>query len=245
MVEEMLETEHWPGLTLDHQIEEGNRNEVWAGKVGEICVAVRRSRRSDESLRWELDLLGELSSRGFVVPLPVATPDGNLSHEGVVVQHWLDGEPPSSDHDWELVAAELRRLHSAFSDIEQRPGCLAVPALSASSRSVDADLAEIPGDVLDLVLGVFASFGDVPMSLIHGDPMGSNIRITADGEVGLLDWDESRVDLTWHDLSNLGVRVLDEESHRRALRLSDAWEAVNAWTCEPDYARSRLANLDI
>jgi len=245
MVEAMLETEHWPGLTLDYQIEEGNRNEVWAGTIGEVRVAVRRSRRSDESLRWELELLSELSRRGFVVPLPVSTQDGNWSHAGVVVQHWLDGEPPSSDDDWELVAAVPQRLHSACSDIEQRPGCLAVSALSATSRSVDADLAEVPGDVLDLVLEVFASFDGVPMSLIHGDPTGSNIRITADGEVGLLDWDESRVDLTWHDLSNLGVRVLDEDSHRRALRLSDAWEAVNAWTCEPDYARTRLANLGI
>ncbi len=245
MVEAMLETEHWPGLTLDHQIEEGNRNEVWAGTIGEIGVAVRRSRRSAESLRCELNLLAELSTRGFFVPLPVATRDGNWSHDGVVVQRWLDGEPPSSDDDWKLVAAELQRLHFACADIEQRPGCLAVPALSATSRSVDADLAQIPGDVLDLVLEVFASFGGVPMSLIHGDPMGSNIRITASGDVGLLDWDESRVDLTWHDLSNLGVSVLDEDSHRRALRLSDAWEAVNAWTCEPEYARTRLANLGV
>jgi len=237
------EIQHWEGLTLAHQIEEGNRNEVWAGTIGDLPVAVRRSRRSHESLRWELDLLAQLSIRGFRVPLPVAATDGSWSHEGVVVQHWLTGEPPSSDGDWELAAAELQRLHSSCADIAQRPGCVAVPELSARSKSVDADLAAVPRDVAELVLDVFASFADVPTSLIHGDPMGSNIRITTDGEVGLLDWDESRVDLVWHDLSNLGVRVLDEEAHGRALRLSDAWEAVNAWTCEPSYAQMRLANL--
>jgi len=57
--------------------------------------------------------------------------------------------------------------------------------------------------------------------------------------VWLLDWDESRVDVTWHDLSNLGVQVLDDHEHARAQVLSHAWEAVNAWTAEPEYARHR------
>ena len=57
------------------------------------------------------------------------------------------------------------------------------------------------------------------------------------------DWDESRVDVVWHDLSNLGVQVLDDARHVAALRLSDAWEAANAWLLEPDYARRRLARL--
>lgn len=104
-------------------------------------------------------------------------------------------------------------------------------------------MAALPEDITQLALGVFASFADVAVSLIHGDPGPSNIRITDQGEVGLLDWDESRVDLTWHDLSNLGVIVLDSQAHRRANQLSDVLEAINAWTTEPDYVRTRLANL--
>ena len=73
--------------------------------------------------------------------------------------------------------------------------------------------------------------------------MDGNIRIDEDGGVGFLDWDESRVDLVWHDLSNLGVQVLDDDEHVRAERLSNCWEAANAWTAEPNYARTRLANL--
>jgi hypothetical protein len=30
---------------------------------------------------------------------------------------------------------------------------------------------------------------------------------------------------------------------RRANNLSDAWEAINAWTTEPGYVRTRLTNL--
>jgi aminoglycoside phosphotransferase (APT) family kinase protein len=90
---------------------------------------------------------------------------------------------------------------------------------------------------------VFASVADAPVSLIHGDPGPSNIRIDEHDRVWLLDWDESRVDVSWHDLSNLGVVVLDADTHRRAVLLSHAWEAVNAWTIEPDYAKDRLSSL--
>lgn len=92
-------------------------------------------------------------------------------------------------------------------------------------------------------MAVFASFDDVPTAVVHGDPGADNIRIGPDGSVGLLDWDESRVDLIWHDLSNLGLQVLNDEEHRRAQRLSNAWEAANGWVLEPDYARRRLQLL--
>ena len=104
-------------------------------------------------------------------------------------------------------------------------------------------MSALPDEVVRLVLGGFGSYADVPVSLVHGDPGPSNIRIDDRGRVGLLDWDESRVDLTWHDLSNLGVAVLDRDSHARAAQLSNAWEAINAWSVEPGYARSRLTSL--
>lgn len=120
----MDEVRKWPGLQLHHKIEEGNRNEVWAAELCGQPVSVRRSRRSPESLAWELDLLRILDSRGFHVPLPIATADGAWSHAGVVVQQWMHGRPPSSPQDWKLVATELQRLHATCDDIGQRPGCV-------------------------------------------------------------------------------------------------------------------------
>jgi aminoglycoside phosphotransferase (APT) family kinase protein len=137
----------------------------------------------------------------------------------------------------------LRRLHDIGGNVAQRPDCCTIVELPSVGRSADAQLTDLPPDIRQTLVEVFESFDDVPVSLIHGDPGPSNIRITDDGRVGLLDWDESRVDVVWHDLSNLGVQVLSDEDHARAARLSDAWETANAWIAELDYARQRLAQL--
>ncbi len=232
----------WDGVIVGEPIAGGHRNKVWHGAAPDGPVAVRRSRRSPESLRWELDLLRTLAGDGFWVPLPLETADGRLSCEGVVVQRWMPGRPPHSTGDWLLVADELRRLHARTVDHPQRPDACAVAELHEIRRSIDADLDALPTDVAIDVCAVFSEYEDESTSVIHGDPGASNLRIR-DGKVGLLDWDESRVDVPTHDLSNLGVQVLDDEEHAAAQVLSDAWEAVNAWTSEPAYARQRLEGL--
>jgi Ser/Thr protein kinase RdoA (MazF antagonist) len=206
-------------------------------------VAVRQSRRSAESLAWELELLIDLERAGFVVASPVPTDDGVLSRGGVVVQRWIDGREPGSPSDWQLVASELGRLHSLFAYRAQRPGCCIAYELDRSSRSVDADIGSLPDDVATEVLEVFAGLHGRFVSVVHGDPGPSNLRITADGRLGLLDWDESRVDVADFDLANLGVQVLGDGDHNRALLAADAWETVNAWVVEPDYALERLSCL--
>ncbi len=192
------------------------------------------------SLAWELDLVTFLDRNGFVVPTVVETDDGRREADGVVVQRWLEGRPPESDSDWAQVADELRRLHGLTTDYVQRPGCCAVAEITRTSVSVDADMGALPDDVAAEVVDVFAQVATMTVSVIHGDPMAGNIRISNDGAVGLLDFDESRVDVAWHDLSNLGVQVLADDDHAAALRLSDAWEAANAWVAEPGYAQRRL-----
>ncbi len=238
------DTTAWGALRLGEPIDEGNRNAVWRATLDGEAVAVRRSRRSEASLDWELDLIELLDGAGFRVPTVRRTLDGRRHHERFVVQRWLDGRPPASEDDWRLVADTLTEVHRLSGPSHrQRPGCQVVTALGRTDRSVDADLSALPSEVCEEVLTVFATVVDAPVAAIHGDPHGSNLRIADDGSVGLLDFDESRVDVCWHDLSNLGVRVLDDETHRRAELLSDAWEAANGWVAENAYARRRLASL--
>lgn len=233
----------WSGVELDEPVLGGHRNEVWSGWLHHQRVSVRRSRRSPESLEWELGLLVELERAGFLVPMVVRTDSGRLSAGGVIVQRWIDGREPTSVEDWLLVATELRRLHVEFSELPQRPGCVVVHELGPDSRSVDADIRALPDGVADELLGVFAGSAGCLVSVIHGDPGPSNLRITDTNQVGFLDWDESRVDVTHLDLANLGVQVLDDTQHSAATLLADAWEAANAWTAEPAYALDRLRSL--
>ncbi len=238
-----IDTSAWSDVQVESRVEGGHRNEVWTGTAPVGRVAIRRSRRSAESLAWELELLAALDADGFLVPVPLLTDDGRSSADGIVVQRWIDGIPPREPNDWELVATELRRLHSRFAAHRQRPGCQTITELNRSSRSVDADMSTLPDDAATDVLAAFATMTRVATSVVHGDPGASNLRITDDGRVGLLDWDESRVDVVHLDLANLGIQVLREDEHQRALRCAGAWEVANAWTAEPSYARQRLAHL--
>ncbi len=233
----------WRGLVVGAPLTGGHRSRVWEAALGDRRVVVRRSRRPRGSLVWELDLLTALRRTGFGVAEIVPADNGERAVEGYVVQSWVDGREPATASDWEAVAGELDRLHHLLIGVAQRPGCRVVTELGPTSRSVDANLSALPADVRALVLNVFASVRDAPVGVVHGDPSPGNIRMGSGGRVWFLDWDESRVDVTWHDLSNLGVEVLPPATQRRAERLSHAWEVANAWVAEPDYARRRLAAL--
>lgn len=233
----------WSGVELVERVAEGQRNEVWTGTSPHGPVAVRRSRRPPGSLAWELALIDTLDAAGFLVPVVIRADSGAATHGAVVVQRWIEGRRPSTAADWVAVAAELQRLHATCGDHPQRPGCTVAPRLGRHGRSVDADMSALPDDVAADVMAAFAATDHVVRSVVHGDPGAPNIRITSDGRVGLLDWDESRVDVVWHDLSELGARVLDPADAVLARRLSDAWECVNAWVAEPAYAHRRLQRL--
>ncbi len=63
---------------------------------------------------------------------------------------------------------------------------------------------------------------------------------------GLLDWDEARVDASVLDLAGVPLDLsdlLDTERLERVRHAADAWEAVNGWIVEPEYARVRLSRL--
>jgi len=240
----VVDVSAWSGLVLGAEIAEGNRNSVWRASIGDTRVAVRRSRRSGPSLAWELDLIDFLDGQGFVVPVAIRADNGRRSVNDVVVQRWIDGRQPDSDGDWQQIADELQRLHVVTSEYEQRPGCCSVVELDSMRRSVDADIDRMDSSAAAQVLAVFSQWVGAPTAVVHGDVGAPNLRVTADGAIGFLDWDESRVDITAHDLSPLGVQVLDDAEHTAATRLSHAWEAANGWTAEPDYARRRLAELN-
>jgi aminoglycoside phosphotransferase (APT) family kinase protein len=129
----------------------------------------------------------------------------------------------------------------------QRPGFASTRELLTAERGGDVDLTRMPADAVAACRAAWQRLAGRPEAVVHGDPGPPNIRITPDG-VGLLDWDEARVDYTDLDLAELPAAELPAtdllpSELARARRAATAWEAANGWTVEPSYARRQLALL--
>jgi Ser/Thr protein kinase RdoA (MazF antagonist) len=231
----------WGPLRVVGTLGGGNRNEVLEVRRGTQRLVARRSRRSAASLAWEVRLLEHLAGCGVRVPAVVPAMDGRRHVGGVMVMSWLEGRPPGPG-DWPAVAATLRRVHEVTGGWPQRPAAASTRQLLTGQRGGDVDLARMPADAVVACRRAWAALAGSAEAVVHGDPGPANIRITGSG-VGLLDWDESRVDASDLDLAQLPAA--DLPPHRLAVvrAAATAWEAANAWTVEPSHARRQLALL--
>jgi Ser/Thr protein kinase RdoA (MazF antagonist) len=238
--------QHWPELRPGESLGGGYRNTVLNATLnGERAVA-RLTRRASDALAWEIELLATLARNSFIVPRPIPAIDGRLFHDGVCVLTWLDGEPPSSEGDWRTVASSLQRLHAMTISWTQRPGFAATRELLEEARGGDVDLTLMPEDGVARCRAAWGAIAGEPRSVVHGDPGAQNLRLTRAG-VGILDWDEARVDASILDLAEnpLADELIRPRSRLAAVRTAaTAWEAANGWLTEPDYARRKLAALE-
>jgi Ser/Thr protein kinase RdoA (MazF antagonist) len=236
---------HWPDVRPGEPLGGGNRNVVIGATVGGVRVVARRTPREHDALAWEIDLLAFLARRGFVVPRPVPTIDGSLFHDGVCVLSWLDGDQPTSDADWRLVATTLQRLHATTLTWPQRPGFGGTREFLDQVKGGDIDLTKMPEDGVTRCRLAWREIADEPRSVVHGDPGAQNLRLSRDG-VGILDWDEARVDASVLDLAEnpLAAELVRPQARLIAVQTAaTAWEAANGWLVEPDYARRKVAAL--
>jgi Ser/Thr protein kinase RdoA (MazF antagonist) len=239
VVDRVLEA--WGPLRVIGRLGGGNRNEVLEVRRGDQRLVARRSRRSAASLSWEVRLLEHLARSGIRVPVVVPTVDGRWHVDGVVVMQWLEGRPPQTG-DWPAVAAALRGVHGVTRGWPQRPGAVSTRDLSTAQRGGDVDLGRMPVEAVAACRRAWAALAGSAEAVVHGDPGPANIRITAAG-VGLLDWDEARVDVTDLDLAELPGSDLHPQRLAVVRAAATAWETANGWTVEPSYARRQLALL--
>ncbi len=236
--------EPWGPAEIEAEVS-GLRNRVWRVRLGdETCIA-RQNSRGASALDWELDLLEALHGYGFTVPLPIPAASGERRIDGLVVFTFLQGREPAGPRDSQLVGDALRRLHALTAGWPQRPGFSTFRALLTADTGGDADLSLLPPEVAALCRDAWSDIPDGEQSVVHGDPSPTNIRIDGD-TVGLLDWDEARVDSPLLDLGALPDAEsagLPEEDFRRAQHASVAWEVAVCWQLESDYARRRLREL--
>ena len=122
----------------------------------------------------------------------------------------------------------------------------------SGARGADVDLSAMPGDAVALVREcwqpLLQAAGQQERCVVHGD-LGPGAMLIAGDRVGIIDWDEARVDVPAFDLAALHaaagpglVRVPglgDQQLADAAL----AWEAATCWSVEPAYARRCLHQL--
>ncbi len=219
----------------------GVANQVWSVRVRGRRAVARLGVRSDADLAWETDLLRHLHGAGLTVPSPIATTDGRLFADGLVVMTYVEGVPPETDADWRGVAATLRRLHQLTQGWPQRPGWRSSLDLLSAETGTRVDLTAMPPEAVERCRAAWARLAGRDTCVVHGDPNPGNVRITAD-RVALIDWDEAHVDVPDldlvlpHDAGGLTGSAYDV-----AAQASAAWEAAVCW--EDAHARESLTRV--
>ena len=177
----------------------GVANDVWSVRVNGHLAVARLGARSDADLAWETELLQYLGREGLTVPLPIPTTDGRLFAEGLVVMTYVEGGPPESEADWRRVADMLRQLHRLTQGWPQRPGWRSSTDLLHAETGTRIDLRAMPPEGVARCRAAWARLTGRQTCVVHGDHNPGNIRMTRD-RVGLIDWDESHVDVPDLDL---------------------------------------------
>ena len=219
----------------------GVANQVWRVRVQGRLAVGRLGARSDADLAWETDLLRYLSGEGLTVPVPIATTDGRLFADGLVVMTYVEGGPPETETDWRRVAEMLRQLHRLTQGWPQRPGWRSSTDLLEAETGTKVDLGAMPSDGVARCRAAWARLTGRKTCVVHGDPNPGNIRLTAD-RVAMIDWDESHVDVPDLDLVlPHNAADLTDHAYDVAHQASAAWEAAVCW--DDEHARKSLGHV--
>jgi Ser/Thr protein kinase RdoA (MazF antagonist) len=175
------------------------------------------------------------------VPVPIATTSGRLFADGPVVMSSVEGEPPETEADWRRVADSLRQLHQLTQGWPQRPGWRSSIDLLHAVTGTKIDLGAMPPEGVARCRAAWARLAGHQTCVIHSDPTPGNIRMTAD-RVGIIDWDESHVDVA--DLDLLlphNAANLSDGTYDIAEQAFVAWDAARCWGHE--FAVEQLAKV--
>ena len=156
------------------------------------------------SVQWQRELCADLESHDFWRPSPG------------------DGRIPSSATDWQVVLAEVIRLHQFGRGRPQRPESVDAARLGSRIRRGQIPVnTTAPGET-ELVEAALSRLAYGQTTLINGNLAATNIRID-DNRVGFVGWDDARVDAPEFGLAPLGVlrgqraRVADAAVSARAV----------------------------
>jgi Ser/Thr protein kinase RdoA (MazF antagonist) len=195
---------------------DGNPQRLEGGYKNELLrygdVVLRLTRAPLESVAWEHALLGSLPPPA-VAPLadPVEQEDGRVAS----VFPYVPGGPLDRDDPAQRgqLARWLADLHRTGWDGGQRPG-----ASSWLERDLvrnawwDWELVDKPPALVRAYEQVRAFLADPPplrLGVVHGDVARANVRVDGGRLVGVVDWEEARLDWPAAELANAAWEVRD------------------------------------
>ena len=231
----------WGDAVRVERLAGGVANDVWSVRLGETLAVGRLGQRSDDDLGWEAELLQYLGQKGLAVPVPIPTKDGRLFADGLMMMTYVEGGPPTTAADWRRVADTLRELHRLTHGWPQRPGWRSSTDLLYAETGTRIDLGAMPDEAVARCRAAWARLAGRERRVVHGDPNPRNVRMTAE-RVGLIDWDESHLDVPDLDLVlPHNAAGLEGDAHDTAAQASAAWEAAVCW--HDEYSIRRLAEV--
>lgn len=232
---------HWQSCTILDRLHGGHRNMAYLIECqGELHVA-KSTRRSPEALAWLGPVHDLAEAAGLRVPRLVPCTDGRLAVSGITVEKFLEGTPPAPGQLTDLLP-RLQEFHTLARAIPQRPGFAASRQLLHLAQGGDVDLTQMPPELVAHCRQQWRAWPDAPQSVVHGDLSLNNLLVTETGQLGLVDWDEARVDLILFDTLN-GRTAQGEQLTKGEENLLLSWEIAVCWLVEPAYAQRLAADF--
>lgn len=211
------------------EMQGGHRARVFRTIGLDRDVVFKATTRSEAALEWLFKAHDFAESAGLIVPRLLPSATGRLSENNWTCEPFLVGDQLRPSQIGELKTP-IRRMQRAASGIPQRPGFQSARALIHSDKGGDIDLTRMPAALAKKCRAAFAGLDDTPDTLVHGDLNAANLIRMESGRLGLVDWDEARLD---HPVFDLGQ--INRGSTSQQARL--AWEIACCWMREPDRAR--------
>ncbi len=198
----------------------------------------KTTRRDAAAIGWLVPVLDLAEQSGFIVPKLLKSTQGRYIEQGWTCEPFLAGRMFQTGQ-LGGIASRLQCLQANAGELLQRPGFLAASDLIGCEFGGDIDLRVMPADIVALCRRTWSEVANRPRSVVHGDLNASNLIWTVNGGIGLIDWDEARVDATLFDDFHIGR--FDPGGVEAMAVL--AWEIASSWVLEPEYAKRMAEKL--
>lgn len=209
---------------------------VWRveDSLGRAFVA-RKTARSEPQLRWVLTVQRLARQAGFRVAPFRAALSGALAAGGWTLEPMLEGRGAGL-REMSALLPRIADFHALGQGMKQRPGFASSADLVATDAGGDVDLGALPLPLADACRAAWSPFCGQAETCVHGD-LGPGNVLLGPGGPALIDWDEARLDLPFHDL--VACKTLPEAEARAQL----AYEMAVNWRKDRAYARSLAQHL--